>query len=141
MERLRRPLFFKSPSHLRECYSMRSNQCVRQWSVHFYIYIYIFLFFVVDRFKTFISLQIPFKHLLWIPPLAVIASRASEGKHCLIITCHWLGEGGESSSTWKSCAYGTARLRLVPIHARLPRARSEPVLAERYSLAASTWKS
>ena len=38
-----------------------------------------------DRFKTFISLQIPFKHLLW-PD----SQRASEGEHCLIITCHWL---------------------------------------------------
>ena len=55
-----------------------------------FIYIYIYYFFVVDRFKTFISLQIPFKHLLWIPPQAVIASRASEGEHCLLITCHWL---------------------------------------------------
>ena len=88
------PTFEKSPSHLRECYSMRSNQCVRQWSVHLYIYIYLFIYFFfcffVDRFKTFISLQIPFKHLLWIPPQAVIASRASEGGQCLLITCHWL---------------------------------------------------
>ena len=29
-----------------------------------------------------------YKHLLWIPPQAVIASRASEGGQCLLITCH-----------------------------------------------------
>ena len=77
-------------------------------------YIYIVFCFFVDRFKTFISLQIPFKHLLWIPPQAVIASRASEGGQCLLITCHWLGEGGAVKLEHVRLRYGKAVVDLPP---------------------------
>ena len=50
-----------------------------------FIYIYIFFF---DRFKTFISLQIPFKHLLW--RQAVIASWArSRANRALTVRQGW----------------------------------------------------
>ena len=63
-----------------------------------------------------------YKHLLWIPPQAVIASRASEGGQCLLITCHWLGEGGGGGG--KARARGSRALTVRQGCCRLTTARA-----------------
>ena len=79
-----------------------------------------------------------YKHLLWIPPQAVIASRASEGGQCLLITCHWLREGGG-----KARARGSRALTVRQGCCRLTTARAVRVCnADRgtvFSLLQNQW--